>query len=164
MSRILIIQPSKMLRHALAIALSPEHQLQFMASLPELADLTEVDGVIVDAATLRDHDALTTREVRAVQGWKIPTVWIDGAGALQAPVRKTLVQLKHPVRKEDLQKALADSLGPAVESKQSATASEGHTAARATPKTKKSKEAAGPADNRFIELLEVVEDEQAQGK
>lgn len=166
MSRILIIEPSKMLRQALAIALSPEHQLQFIASFPQVADLTEVDGVIVDAATLRDYDALTTRDVGAAQEWKIPTIWIDGAAALDAPMRKALVQLKPPIRKDDLHKALAASLRSATESKQNTTVPRGRSETPLKSRAKKTREAGAPApmNDQFIELLEVVEDEQAQDK
>lgn len=166
MSRILVVEPSKMLQQALAIALSPEHQLQFMGSLPELAALPEVDAVIVDATMLRDHDALTARQARAVQGWRIPTVWIDGTAALPAPVRENLVQLKPPVRKDELQKVLADCLGVAAGSKPNPNAAAGRTETPARSRAKKSKDAVatGPSAEEFIELLEVVEDEQEQDR
>jgi DNA-binding NtrC family response regulator len=166
MTRILVIEPSKMLQQALAIALSIEYQVQFMDSFPDPVALTAVEAVIVDAAMLRDRNGLTAREVRAAQGWKVPTVWIDGTAALPAPVRKNLVQLKPPVRKDELHKALADCLGVAAGSKQKPNAAAVPTETPAKSRAKKSKEAiaTGPSAEAFIELLEVVEVEQEQDR
>jgi hypothetical protein len=79
MSRILVIQPHKMLQHAFSIALFPEHQVEVAETMPDAAALKDVDLVIVDAAALRERDAMAAGELRDVQNWKTPTIWIDNA-------------------------------------------------------------------------------------
>jgi hypothetical protein len=153
-----------MLQQALAITLPIEHQVQFMDSFPEPLALTQVEAVIVDAAMLRDHNRLTAREVRAAQGWKLPTVWIDGAMTLPAPVRENWVQLKPPIYKDELQRTLVHCLGGAGASKQNPKAVAGRTETPARAKAKKSKVPVVTADEAFIELTEVVEDEQEQDR
>jgi hypothetical protein len=135
-----------------------------MKSFPETLALTNVEAVIVDAAMLRDYNGLTAREVRAAQGWKLPTVWIDEAATLPAPARETWVQLKPPIYKDELQRSLVSCLGGAGASKQNTNAVTGRTETPARSNAKKSKAPVATADAAFIELTEVVEDEQEQDR
>ena len=60
MSKLLLIEPDKMLRHAFMMALYADFQLQFIASLPEAAP-KDFDAVIVDAAALQGRDMRVVR-------------------------------------------------------------------------------------------------------
>ena len=59
MSKIFIVQPHKMLRHAFAVALSPDHEVEISKTMPASADLQGSDLAIVDAASLRERNSLT---------------------------------------------------------------------------------------------------------
>lgn len=93
MSKILVIQPHKMLRHAFVVALSFDYQVKVVESVPEPSAMKEIDLVIVDAAALRERDLLSARELRAVQGWKLPTLWIDRSEDSPAPSSEKSLRL-----------------------------------------------------------------------
>jgi hypothetical protein len=88
MSRILVVQPHKMLQHAFSVALFPEHQVKIMERIPDAAALKDVDLVIVDALALRQRDSLAQQELSEVQNWKTPTIWIDKDADSQVPTRQ----------------------------------------------------------------------------
>jgi hypothetical protein len=83
MSRILVVEPRNILRQAIGLALFPDHEVQ-MAALLSDSNATvaqEFDLVIIDSAALRATNTLSSQLVRAVQSWKVPTIWIDDTGA-----------------------------------------------------------------------------------
>jgi hypothetical protein len=165
MSRILVIQPHKMLQHAFSVALFPEHQVQVMEKIPDAAALKDVDLVIVDAAALRQQASLAQRELSEVQSWKTPTIWIDKDADSQAPTREKLVLLQAPSGKDLLVRAMAECLGPLDTGKQAANpirsgaASLASTTGMAKPQ---GDTAATNAEENFIELVEVVEEGSAR--
>lgn len=110
MGDILIVEPYRMLRHAFSTALFPEHQVEFIEEIPEPERIKRADVVIVDAGALRERGALQARELRAVQSWSIPTVWIDTESSDAAPARENLFSVSGPVTKESLQRLLAECL------------------------------------------------------
>jgi hypothetical protein len=78
MSNVLVIEPRKILQHATTIALFPDHEARIVDAIPEAALVYECDAVIVDAVALREINALSAQALRAMEEWKVPTVWIDG--------------------------------------------------------------------------------------
>ena len=104
MSKVLVVQPDRMLRQAFTLALFPEHEVEMLHGLPGAAP-TGVDAVIVDGAALKEFNSITAGELGAIQSWKVPMVWIDNEAASLAD-RETLVRLNRPVTKAGLQKAL----------------------------------------------------------
>ena len=124
MSRILVVEPRNILRQAIGLALFPDHEVQMAAWLSDshATVAQEFDLVIVDAAALRATNTLNSQLVRAVQSWKVPTIWIDDTGARQAPARDKLVVLTGPIQKESLQSAVTKCLGISS-SKQNSTTS-----------------------------------------
>ena len=161
MSRLLVIEPNLMMRHALAVALIPDHLAQFVDGLPAAPALENVDGIIVDAAMLRQGAKLTPTDLQAVDNWKVPTVWIDDIEPASTPERVNWVTLKMPVQRERLLKALFDCVNPASGSKTVAGQDEIRAALPAKTRGKKNKAAVIPAANgtQVIELVEVVDDE-----
>src|SRR5262245_16912726 len=113
MSKILVVEPRNILRQAISLALFPDHEVQMSPLLSEgdAAMAQEFDLVIIDSAGLRATNSLSSQLVRAVQSWKVPTIWIDDAAARQAPVRDKLVVLNGPIQKESLQSAVTKCLG-----------------------------------------------------
>jgi len=73
--------------------------------------LTGFDAVIVDVGSIGESDGDFEPAIRAVQSWKVPTVWVEGASAGQAPKREKLVAISSPIEKEVLLSALAECLG-----------------------------------------------------
>ncbi|HEY1372105.1 MAG TPA: hypothetical protein VGH50_06515 [Candidatus Binatia bacterium] len=146
MSKILLIEPHRVLQQALALSLFPEHEVRVeeSADAGSIGGLKDVDLLIIDAAALRTAGKLTSEFQRAVEAAKTPTLWIDGGDA--RPKRARLAAITPPIASGALQTAVADLLSG--ESK----------------KTKNSRqETAGAADNaeaaaELIDLVEVVED------
>lgn len=161
MSRLLVIEPNLMMRHALAVALIPDHLAQFIDALPEAPALENIDGVIVDAAMLRQGATLTPVDLRAVDSWQVPTVWIDDLEPVSTPDRVNWVLLKMPVQREQLLKAVFDCVNPASGSKAAARQVENRGALPAKTRAKKIKATDTPAADgaQVIELVEVVDDE-----
>jgi hypothetical protein len=165
MSRILVIQPHKMLQHAFSVALFPEHQVQVMEKIPDDAALKDVDLVIVDAAALRQQELLAARELRAVQSWKTPTIWLDRDPDSQAPTREKLVWVQAPSGKDTLQRAMAECLGAPEAGKEAVKASSSPGASPPSTTGITKQQGAIPATNaeeNFIELVEVVEEGSAR--
>jgi hypothetical protein len=165
MSTILVIQPYKMLQQAFAAALPFEHKVRVMETLPDSAVLKDFDVVIVDAAALMEKDSLPASDARAVQVWKVPTVWIESDRGPAAPSRDKLIRLRRPVQKDALQKALAECLAVTAGARPMGAAATAKPPAK-KPKKAKARGAAAPAapGPRIIELVEVVEEmpEQAE--
>jgi hypothetical protein len=159
MSRILVIQPHKMLQHAFSVALFPEHQVEVMEMFPDVAAVKNVDLVIVDAAALRERDSLTTRDLGDVQNWKTPTIWIDRAAVAQAPTSEKLMVIDQPIGKDTLQKALAECLGTVNAAKPSVSAKSSRAE---SPSPTEGDSAA--VESQVIDLVEVVEEGSAREK
>ena len=111
MNTILVIQPHKMLQHAMALSLFPQYQTRMTPVIPESGEIKDVDAVIIDAASLRETDGLTAQAMVSLQGWKVPMIWIDSGDSSVAPTREKLVVLKSPIGRQSLQKAVADCFG-----------------------------------------------------
>jgi DNA-binding LytR/AlgR family response regulator len=160
MSKIFIVQPHKMLRHAFAVAVSPDHEIETSKTMPAPADLQGSDLAIVDAASLRECGSLTASALNAVQSWKIPTIWIDNDLEIQAPARDKLLRLKAPFDKETLKKTVAQCLEqsganqPAPKTKNRATSP---APSKVKPPEAKSSQSAADAEKKFIELVDIVE-------
>jgi len=163
MSKVLLIEPDKMLRQAFTVALFPEFQLQFIDAIPDAAP-KDFDAVIVDAAALHEQ-AKSARIVRAVTGWHLPIIWIDGDQPGQAPDPAQCIRLKRPVAKEALRRALAQCMSATAAAKSindGPSAEAMKTARRPKRKTKKAADNAAGEGEHFIELVDVVEEEAAR--
>lgn len=163
MSRLLVIEPNLMLRYGLAVALTPDHVFQFVDGLPQALGLKDFDCAIVDAVTLRQAALGTVLDRSATEGWARPTVWIDDT-ELPSSRRVNWVQLKPPVQREQLLRALFECLNPTGDAPSVLKRTESSVSKPAKARSKKVKEGtAEPADGRnvieLIDLVEVVDDE-----
>jgi hypothetical protein len=143
MSTILVIEPRKILQHATAIALFPEHEARMSETIPEAGEMQKFAAVIVDAAALRETSALSTQTLRAMETWKAPIIWVDGDPP-QPPKRDKLVIVKRPVSRKAIRAALAQCLGQHLEP--AAGGASGENAGAAAAK-----------ERNVIELVDVVE-------
>jgi len=146
MSSILVIEPRKILQHATAIALFPEHEARMTVTIPEPSELQKFAAVIVDAAALRETSALSAQTLRAMETWKAPIIWVDGDPP-QPPKRDKVVIVKRPVSRKAIRAALAQCLGQDLEpAAGGAGDAAGENAAAAAAK-----------ERNVIELVDVVE-------
>ena len=165
MSNILVIEPRKILQHATAIALFPDHVARILDAIPEAPQAQECDAIIVDAVTLREANALSEQTLRALEEWTVPMVWIDGDPP-QAPRCENLVIVKRPVSRDDMRAALAGCLGRALLSKPTTEAAPDQRPG-SSGSAGRQKAAAAPAQRKqVIDLVEVVEEPSpdTQGK
>jgi len=186
MSKILVVEAHRMLQQAIALALFPEHEVKIASAIPESSALKDFDAVIVDLGSLGEAAETFAQGVRAVQSWKVPTVWLQGSSHEPTPQRENLIPTNTPIEKGVLLSALAECLGiPAREKRLGPStrapalagdsrsgfrptgAPEGATSSpvgiHKTSGSSKAKDsqggAAAPAgDSEVIELLDVVEE------
>jgi hypothetical protein len=161
MSKVLVIEPYRILQQALAIALYPEHDVQLMDVISESLDPQDFDVAIVDAASLREKSALNAQELHTVQGWKLPMIRIDGEASGEDPAQNKVVILKQPISRKALMAALAECLGDRSGRKQNGSVTELEKEPPSLSKETTGK-STGPTartePDRFIELTDVVEE------
>jgi len=159
MSKILVVEPRKILQQAIRLALYPDHEVQLETNLSdkEPSAIKNFDLAIIDAAALRDVNASGAQHLRAVQGWKIPKIWIDEAERVRAPGRDKLVVLTKPIQKETLQSAVATCLGASLPAKQNGTGRRSATGTTGSSGTPASDSSTTPGAT-IIELVDVVEE------
>jgi hypothetical protein len=158
MSKILLIEPDKMLRQAFGVALFPEHQVvQAIDAIPATMP-SDADAVIVDVAALRMKKLLSDRAVRVVEACKLPIVWVGDESGEAAPRRKQIVRLCGPVVKDTLCHALAQCLEESGRSKpNAATSAKPAGATRTRPKERRGGNKVAGAPRTYIDLVDVVE-------
>ena len=161
MSRILVVQPAKMLQQAFVVALFPEHHVRVLEKIPEAEPAAEADLVIIDAGALRERDSLPAQDVRAAQSWRVPVVWIgvEALGALAAT--KNLVQLSAPVKRDELRTAVSESLrapSSGQASPERAAKRPGPAVATKQKTTPKRDGVAADQDSEFIDLVDVIDE------
>jgi hypothetical protein len=154
MSKILLVEPSKMLQHAFVAALFPEHEVKIIEN-PPAAESSAVDAdlVIVDAVALRRQNSGPADEVRTP--WQLPTLWIDNEPRAGS---STTVRLMPPVTREELRTAVAGLLRAVVESAANPVGGQMHSAAPRKTRTAKAKRAERSDGKNIIELVDVFEE------
>lgn len=164
MSRILLIEPDRMLRHALTIALFPEHRVESAHAVPDAAT-KDFDLLIVDAAALHKRNLLSAREGERLKAWKLPVLWFGADGALPQSDRHRWVRLKPPLTKEILRQAVAQCLAASADAAKVIVAQPAPLPvdAPAIPKPKARKKKTAEVDDGkiFIELVDIVEEKPA---
>jgi hypothetical protein len=153
-----VVEPRKILQQAIRLALCQDHEVQLDESLSDTEpSAINFDLAIVDAAALREINVLSTPLLRAVQGWKIPKIWIDEAERVQASSRYKLMVLTKPIQKETLQSAVATCLDASLSSKQNGTTRLSAKRTTGSIGTTASDSVTTPAAT-IIELVDVVEE------
>lgn len=171
MSKILLIEPHKILRRAISLSLSPGHEVHVEESLSAsgVGSLKEYDLLIVDGAALRENDQLTPEVVRAIQDCRTPTLWLEGEESSGFPKRDKLLIMRKPIEKEAFQSALDGFLSSQITPKERADSLGDGSASPDKRKggvKKRSTEPSQQADFGFIDLVDVVEEQPSprQGK
>ena len=163
MSRILVVQPHRMLQQAIVVALFPEHQVRLMEQIPEA--VADADLVIIDAAALRERNSLTGREIRVLENWNVPIVWIDAEAPREPDQGARLQLLTPPLKRDALRTVVADGLRllPAQEpsADRAANRSAGANTRQAEPKPDG---LAAGGNKEIIELVDVFEEISGPGE
>jgi DNA-binding NtrC family response regulator len=164
MSRVLVVETRNLLRQAISLALFPDHEVQFAASLSDsnAAVAKEFDLIIIDSAALRETGNSISEILHKLQGWKVPTVWIDDSAARQATSHDKLVVLTRPIQKDALLSAITKCLHESF-SKENGAENIPARERKATEeaRTTAAPEAAGP---QIIELVDVVAEPPERSK
>jgi len=159
MNRILVIEPSQMLRHAFAVALSPEYQVETLADFPDESFLDRADLVVVNAATLKISEKLDGNDLDMVHAWEKPVIWIDMEQGAEPNELSQCLRLTWPIDRDGLRKAIASCLQAGPEKKQAIFPRERVTRPR-SQKLQHSEDSAASTnfgEKRLIELVDIVE-------
>jgi hypothetical protein len=107
MSKILVVEPYKILQRAIAVSFFPDHEVQVAEQVPEMSALEQhsYDVAIIDAGALREKSPAGDLN-RAVQDWPIPIIWLEETISTVAPVGDKLIVLRKPIVRNDLLAAL----------------------------------------------------------
>jgi hypothetical protein len=164
MSKILVVEPYKILQRAIAMNFFPEHEVQVTERIPEMSALEQrsYDVAIIDAGALREKNPAGDLN-RAVQDWAIPIIWLEETVSTVAPVGDKLIVLRKPIVRNDLLAALVRCQA------------KGSTVSLTTPTErgeKRNKTVSAEAELKpgfehraeIIELVDVVEEEATAGK
>ena len=111
MSKILVVEAHRMLQQAIALALFPDYEVKIASAIPESSALKDFNAVIFDLKSLGESAGGAEAAIRAVQSWKVPTVWVQGSSHEPTPQRENLIPIIAPIEKDVLLSALAECLG-----------------------------------------------------
>jgi DNA-binding response OmpR family regulator len=171
MSKILLIEPSKMMQQGIVLSLFPNHEVEVAEMLPDsgVAGLKAYDVVVLDAAALREKNILTAQAVRAIQSSAVPVIWLESKDGPGVASRNKLVILNRPIARTGLAAALAQCLEhrSGTRTHEKANGAEKETKRPPKEPTKvKGKTAAAPdkRETKIIELVDVVEEAPAEEK
>jgi hypothetical protein len=159
MSKILLIEPSRMLQHAFVLALFPEHDIEIAADMrATLTHSSGVDLAIIDAATLRQRNPAPVDVPGTSANRPFPILWIDTTASTATSSSRT-TQLALPFSKEELRAAVGKLLQTAaVGNEKEASRGNAPAAAPRHGRSPKSVASKGESDKKIIELVEVVEE------
>jgi hypothetical protein len=161
MGKILLIEPYRILRQAVSLSLFPEHEVQMEESLSAsgIGSLKDYDLLIVDGAALREREQLNPEVTSAIQGCKIPTLWLEDSESSLAPKHEKLIIIKKPIEKEAFGSALAGFLSTQAAAKEWKSPLGSETPKAESGKRTSKKRGAESSQLELIDLVDVVEEE-----
>jgi hypothetical protein len=164
MSKILLVEPYKILQRAIAVSFFPEHEVQVTEQVPEMSALEQrsYDVAIIDAGALRENNPADDLN-RAVQDWSIPIIWLEETIPTVAPVGDKLIVIRKPIVRNDLLAALVRCQAKGSTVPLTAPTERGEKPNRAvSAETELKPDFEHSA--AIIELVDVVEEEVTAGK
>ena len=165
MSKILLIEPHRVLRQAITLSLFPDHEVEVQQDTKGSAmeSLDDHDLIVVDGAALRESGQLSAELSRAIQDSKAQMVWLEEDEGACPVKRENLVVVKKPIERKLFQTAVSNFLSPAQSERgdKSSTGIPPRTTEETPGKATKKARAEDPQQPtlQFIELVDVVEDE-----
>jgi DNA-binding response OmpR family regulator len=149
MSKILLIEPERILKQAITLFLFPEHEVEETSSQSaDSSTLKEYDLLIIDGSALRDRNHLTQEFTRTVQGSDTPTVWLGEDESSLPFAREKLLFIKKPIEREEFLAAMDSLISPETPRKSGGDGSGPRDGQKQTKGEQK--------DAQFIELEDVV--------
>lgn len=108
MSKILVVEPYRILQRAIALSFFPEHQVEVTEEIPDMNMIEQhsYDVAIIDAGALREKNTAGDLK-RRLHDWQIPIIWLEENISTVAPVGDKLVCLGKPIARNDLFAALS---------------------------------------------------------
>jgi hypothetical protein len=108
MSKILVVEPYKILQRAIALSFFPDHLVEVTGEIPDRSAIEQrsYDVAIIDAGALRERNTAGDLN-RRLQDWQIPMIWLEDNMSTVAPVRDNLMVLRKPIARNDLLTALS---------------------------------------------------------
>jgi hypothetical protein len=162
MSKILIVEPYKILQRAIALSFFPEHRVEVTEQVPEMSVLEQrsYDVAIIDAGALREKNTASDLN-RCLHEWWIPIIWLEENLSTAAPVRDNLVVLPKPIARNDLLAALAR-----CQARGSTNPLSGAGEKLRTETISADTEVTADSEHRaqIIDLVDVIEEEATAGK
>ena len=159
MQKILIIEPSQMLRYAFVTALSSEYQVETRVDFPAANLAGVADLIIVNAATLKIYQKLDGNEREMVRAWEKPVIWIDDEETAGRAEFSTFIRLHWPIDRGGLKTAMTNCLQK-VPPTSERTLKPKSVTPPALQKVQSSEAlpiSTEPGEKRLIELVDVVE-------
>ncbi|MFQ5539875.1 MAG: hypothetical protein ACE5FB_05695 [Candidatus Binatia bacterium] len=149
MSKILLIEPERILKQAICLFLFPEHEVEESSSRStDNKTLKEYDLLIVDGSALRDRNHLTPEFTRTVRHSDTPTLWLEEVDSSLPFKREKLLFVKKPIEREKFKSAIDSLVSPKAPKK----APPGSAGAREGKETMRGRQ----TELQFIELEDVV--------
>lgn len=160
MSKVLIIEPHRMLQQAFVLTMSSEDEVCAMNKIEDsgVGNLGDFDLVIVDAAALREVNALNPEVTRALQAADVPALWLEEGEPAQTPMRDNLIVLRKPVEREAFHNALTKLLKPQAGAEDPRGSAEAGADKKRDAKTQKSGTTSSQESFEFIDLTDVVKE------
>src|SRR5919198_1905982 len=114
MSKILLIEPHRVLQQAITLFLFPAHEVEVQGNAKgsRVESLDNYDLIVVAGAALREHGELSSEFSRALQVSKTPVVWLEEDDGSHPVKRANLVVVKKPIERELFQTAVSNLLSP----------------------------------------------------
>lgn len=163
MSKILLIEPHKILRQAIALCLYPEHEIEVQENAKGLSveSLAGYDLIVVDGVALREIGQLSAELSRAIEGTRAKVFWLEEGDGPRPVKSENLVVVKKPIDREAFQAAVTNCLSPPQKARETKSAAPASATTREGPAKRTKRRAEDPRQPtlQFIDLVEVVEEE-----
>ncbi|HEV8341602.1 MAG TPA: hypothetical protein VGR30_04455 [Candidatus Binatia bacterium] len=167
MSQILLIEPYKVLRQAITLFLSPDHEIKVQEDTKGLTgeSLVEYDLIVVDGTALRETGQLSPEFTRALQATRAKIFWLEEDDAPPSVKKEEWVILRKPIERQTFERALTNLFSP----QQVRRGPKVDALSPSNPKVERSSKRRQPEDLRqatlqFIELTDAVEEASSTKK
>ncbi len=169
MTRILLVEPYRILQQAIAVSLARDHQVQLRESVAptEVRNLKDCDLLILDASSLEEKELLTAGLLRALETCGTPLLWLEDEQSLGCPKTEKFQVLKKPLREKTLKEAIESLLAPQLRDQRHVEAEEISRPNDNLVKVEEGKTAAAASQQpsfEFIDLVEVVAEPGPQNR
>lgn len=165
MGKILLVEPSRILRQAISLFLFPENEVHAQERItdPKTESLEGYDLLILDGPELRDHGWWSAELEQSVQSSGVPVLWLEDENGIEHAAQGKHSVLKKPVVRDTLRTAAGSFLSADAPQKkrgrQTAPREDQTQAARKPEAEESPPELPQQGAFQFIDLVDEVEEE-----